>query len=268
MATRSEKILIVDDAKFMRVVIRRLFEKYGFDKIFEAEDVEEALKAYNLNKPDFVTMDITMPGDSGLEGLRMIKEINPAARVLMVSAVSNKANIVKAFALGALYFLAKPFTEEAFDAVVAKAFDFERSFPSKQNGGGPQLNAGQATAMASKAAMVLMMEPGDVEINVAEGAVIGRCCKCKDDSEKGRNMEKCFTEAGKKDFIPCKFNNIAEQQAKITFDNGNYFVTALAESKFITKLNLIPISAGEKRLIRPGDVLTFSGADFNFVPVK
>jgi two-component system chemotaxis response regulator CheY len=267
MATRSEKILIVDDAKFMRVVIRRLFEKYGFDKIFEAEDVEEALKAYNLNKPDFVTMDITMPGDSGLEGLRMIKEINPAARVLMVSAVSNKANIVKAFALGALYFLAKPFTEEAFDAVVAKAFEFERSFQSKQNGG-PQLNAGQATALASRPAMVLMMEPGDVEINVAEGAVIGRCCKCQDDSEKGRNMEKCFTEAGKKDFIPCKLTNIAEQQVKITFDNGNYFVTALAESKYITKLNLIPITPGEKRLIRSGDVLTFSGADFNFAPVK
>ncbi|HBC74023.1 MAG: hypothetical protein A2008_09585 [Candidatus Wallbacteria bacterium GWC2_49_35] len=261
MATRSEKILIVDDAKFMRVVIRRLFEKYGFEKIFEAEDVDEALKAYNLNKPDFVTMDITMPGDSGLEGLRMIKEINPGARVLMVSAVSNKANIVKAFALGALYFLAKPFTEEAFDAVVAKAFAFERSFPSKQNGG-------QAAVMAARSAMVLMMDPGDVEINVAEGAVIGRCCKCQDDAEKGRNMEKCFAEAGKKDFIPCKLTNIAEQQAKITFDNGNYFVTALAESKYITKLNLISITPGEKRLIRSGDVLSLGGADFNFSPVK
>lgn len=263
MSARSEKILIVDDAKFMRVAIKRLFEKYGFSNIYEAEDVEEALRIYDLRKPDFVTMDITMPGDSGLEGLKKIKEINPKAKVLMVSAASNKVNIVQAFALGAMYFLAKPFTDEAFDAVVAKAFDIERVYATKVQGVGQQ---GSAATEAKQ--MLLVMDSGAIEIPIVYGSFIGRCAKCQDDSERERNMNKCAAETGKKPFIPCKLANISEQQVKITFDNGNYFVTATAESRFITKLNLITISSGEKRLIRPGDVLTLCGYDFTFTPAK
>ncbi|HOD40262.1 MAG TPA: response regulator [Candidatus Wallbacteria bacterium] len=261
-SVRSEKILIVDDAKFMRVALKRLFEKYGFEHILEAEDVDEALKVYSSKKPDFVTMDITMPGDSGLEGLKKIKEMDPSAKVLMVSAVSNKTNIVTAFELGAMYFLAKPFTDKAFDAVITKAFNFTGSeMPLKQ--AGPQ----SANTQPVKN-MVLTADSGNIEIVISGGAVIGKCHECKDDAERGRNITKCSAEAEKKSFIPCGFMNLSEQQVNITCDNGNYFVTAIAESRFVTKLNLITISPGEKRLIRPGDVLTLSGVDFTFNAVK
>ncbi|HOT78301.1 MAG TPA: response regulator, partial [Candidatus Wallbacteria bacterium] len=88
MGERAEKILIVDDAQFMRYTIKKILAKFGFDNIVEAENVENALKLYQAETPDLVTMDITMPGESGIEGLKQIKQINPQARVIMVSAAS------------------------------------------------------------------------------------------------------------------------------------------------------------------------------------
>jgi len=120
MDQRPEKILIVDDAQFMRFTIKRILTKFGFENVFEAENVEIAVKSYKENNPDLITMDITMPGDSGIDGLKKIKEINPQARIIMVSASSQKDKVIEALTLGAKHFIVKPFTEENFIAIIEK----------------------------------------------------------------------------------------------------------------------------------------------------
>ncbi len=255
MIIRPEKILIVDDAKFMRITIRKLLEKLGFENIYEADSVDEALQIYQLQKPDFVTMDITMPGDSGLEGLRRIKEINPAAKILMVSAVSSKANIVKAFSFGAVYFLAKPFTPESFTAILSKVFNLE--MPGELAG-----RAGSSPSKAAKPSLTLAAQDGGIEIGVEDSAVIGRCCKCPTEEEKNRNIEKCNIADNKKDFIPCKYITISEQQVKIHFENGDFFITALPESKFTAKLNDALLTPGRKYHIMQGDILNLGNLNF------
>ncbi len=255
MIIRPEKILIVDDAKFMRITIRKILEKLGFEYIYEADSVDEALQIYQLQRPDFVTMDITMPGDSGLEGLRKIKEINPAAKILMVSAVSSKVNIVKAFSFGAVYFLAKPFTSESFTAILSKVFNLE--IPGALSG-----TAGSVAAKKNKPALTLAALNDYIEIGIEEFAVIGRCCKCPTEEEKGRNIEKCNIADNKKDFIPCKFITVSEQQVKIHFENGDFFVTALPESKFITKLNDAILAPNRKYHLMQDDILNLGNIDF------
>lgn len=258
MIIRKEKILIVDDAKFMRITIRKMLEKLGFNEIYEADNVEEALKIYEKRKPDFVTMDITMPGDSGLEGLRRIKEINPKAKILMVSAVSSKNNILQAFSHGAVYFLAKPFTIESFTAVMSKIFDLE------QPGAGPMglSDAKSAAVKESGPVLTLIMQDDNVDITFSESAVIGRCCKCKTDEEKRKKTDECNISSKKRDFIPCKAITISEHQAKITLENGEFFLTPLPESESETKLNNMPLSAGRKYHLMRADVLSFGTADF------
>ncbi|HOD43042.1 MAG TPA: response regulator [Candidatus Wallbacteria bacterium] len=120
MGERAEKILIVDDAQFMRYTIKKILAKFGFDNIIEAENVENALKVYQAETPDLVTMDITMPGESGIEGLKQIKQINPQARVIMVSAASQKDKVIEALTLGAKHFIVKPFTEDNLIATIDK----------------------------------------------------------------------------------------------------------------------------------------------------
>ncbi len=120
MAERSEKVLVVDDAQFMRYTIKKILAKFGFTNVFEAENVENAIKVYQAETPDLVTMDITMPGDSGIEGLRQIKQINAQAKVIMVSAASQKDKVIEALTLGAKHFIVKPFTDDNFIATIDK----------------------------------------------------------------------------------------------------------------------------------------------------
>jgi len=120
MSERSEKVLVVDDAQFMRYTIKKILAKFGFTNVYEAENVENAIKVYQAESPDLVTMDITMPGDSGIEGLRQIKQINAQAKVIMVSAASQKDKVIEALTLGAKHFIVKPFTDDNFIATIDK----------------------------------------------------------------------------------------------------------------------------------------------------
>ena len=120
MSERSEKVLVVDDAQFMRYTIKKILAKFGFTNVYEAENVENAIKVYQAENPDLVTMDITMPGDSGIEGLRQIKLINAQAKVVMVSAASQKDKVIEALTLGAKHFIVKPFTDDNFIATIDK----------------------------------------------------------------------------------------------------------------------------------------------------
>ncbi|MDR1778456.1 MAG: response regulator [Clostridiales Family XIII bacterium] len=106
------KILIVDDAAFMRMMIIENLKKTGFQEFSEAGNGEEAVTLYEAEKPDLVLMDITMPVKDGLVALQEIKEMDPAARVVMCSAMGQENMVIEAIKLGAVDFIVKPFKPE------------------------------------------------------------------------------------------------------------------------------------------------------------
>lgn len=107
-----KKILIVDDAAFMRLSIRNILEKNGFEVVGEAENGIVSVSKYKELKPDVVTMDITMPDMSGIEALKLIMEYDPDAKVVMLSAMGQQEMVMDAIMAGAKSFIVKPFKEE------------------------------------------------------------------------------------------------------------------------------------------------------------
>lgn len=107
-----KRILIVDDATFMRKTIERMLVPNGFDVVGEASNGLEAIAAYERLQPDLVTMDITMPHLSGIDALRKIRKQDPKARVVMITAMGQEHLVQEAIRAGAVGFIVKPFTEE------------------------------------------------------------------------------------------------------------------------------------------------------------
>lgn len=107
-----KKILIVDDAIFMRVYLKTILEKNGFEVIGEAANGLEAIEKYDSLKPDIVTMDVTMPEMNGLEAVKSIKKIDSNAKILMISAMGKESLLREAIINGAKGFIVKPFKEE------------------------------------------------------------------------------------------------------------------------------------------------------------
>lgn len=118
----EEKILIVDDAAFIRLLIKNTLKRAGFSRFFEAEKGKEALELYKKEKPDLVILDITMGGMSGLEVLEALINIDRQARVIMCSSVGKEEIVQKALNLGAWSFLVKPFNPETLSQLVQNAF--------------------------------------------------------------------------------------------------------------------------------------------------
>lgn len=102
------KIMVVDDAQFMRVRLTKLLTGNGFD-VVEAENGEEAVKTYQAEKPDAVLMDITMPQKDGLEALGEIKNFDANAKVIMLTALGQESMVVQAVQAGAKDYVVKPF---------------------------------------------------------------------------------------------------------------------------------------------------------------
>lgn len=114
------RVLIVDDAAFMRRVLRDIIEEAGHEVVHEATTGEEALIAYGDHRPDLVTLDLVMPGEGGQVALKKILEQDPDARVIVVSAVGQKQEVENALQSGAMDFLVKPFDKEAVVATVSR----------------------------------------------------------------------------------------------------------------------------------------------------
>ena len=106
------KIMIVDDAAFMRMMIKENLKKEGFSDFVEAGNGDEAVKLYEETKPDIVLLDITMPVKDGLTALQEIRSTNPEAKIVMCSAMGQENMVIEAVKLGALDFIVKPFKPE------------------------------------------------------------------------------------------------------------------------------------------------------------
>ena len=105
----GKKVLIVDDAAFMRMLLKDIITKAGFEVVGEASNGKEAVEKYKELKPDIVTMDITMPEMNGIEAVKEIKKIDPNAKIIMVSAMGQQAMVIEAIQAGARDFIVKPF---------------------------------------------------------------------------------------------------------------------------------------------------------------
>ncbi|MBB5172066.1 response regulator [Texcoconibacillus texcoconensis] len=105
----ATKVLIVDDAAFMRMMIKDILEKNGFEVVGEAADGQQAVDMYKEQSPDLVTMDITMPEKDGIAALKEIRSHDPNAKVLMCSAMGQQAMVIDAIQAGAKDFIVKPF---------------------------------------------------------------------------------------------------------------------------------------------------------------
>lgn len=116
--SRPERILIVDDSQFMRYNIKKALTNAGFSTFYEATHVLEAIQLYKAEKPDLVTMDITMPAISGIEGLKMILNEDPNAKVIMVSAAGQKKKVIESLQSGAKHFVVKPFQPEELISII------------------------------------------------------------------------------------------------------------------------------------------------------
>ena len=107
-----KKVLIVDDAAFMRAAIKTILERNGFEVVGEAENGAIGVRKYQELRPDIVTMDITMPEMTGLEALKHIRSFDPDAKVIMITAMGQEHLVKEAILSGAKSFIVKPFKED------------------------------------------------------------------------------------------------------------------------------------------------------------
>ncbi|MBO8137487.1 MAG: response regulator [Desulfotomaculum sp.] len=108
----SKKILIVDDASFMRMMIKNIVTKAGYEVVGEAENGAMAVELYKKHSPDLVTMDITMPEMDGIAAVKAIRAVDPNANIIICSAMGQQSMVMDAIQAGAKDFIVKPFQQD------------------------------------------------------------------------------------------------------------------------------------------------------------
>jgi len=116
----DKKILLVDDAAFMRMMIKDILVKNGYNVCGEASDGLDAIEKYKSLQPDLTIMDITMPNLDGLQALKQIKAEFPGAKIVMCSAMGQESYVVEAIKSGASDFIVKPFQQDRIISTVQK----------------------------------------------------------------------------------------------------------------------------------------------------
>jgi len=114
------RVLVVDDAAFMRMTIKQIIEANNHTMVAEAENGVKAIEKYSETKPDLVLMDITMPEMDGIQALKKIKELDPGASVIMCSAMGQQAMVIESIQSGAKDFIVKPFQADRVIEAVKK----------------------------------------------------------------------------------------------------------------------------------------------------
>lgn len=117
MATR---VLVVDDAKFMRHLLKNILSEIGCEVVGEAADGNEACTKYKELSPDVVTMDIVMPNVSGIEALKKIRMMDSDAKVVMITAIDQREPLMEALKLGAVDYVVKPFEKERVEEALQR----------------------------------------------------------------------------------------------------------------------------------------------------
>ena len=115
------RVLIADDAAFMRMMIKNILTQNGHEVVAEAENGQQAVEKYLEARPDVCTMDITMPEKDGLAALKEIIAADPSAKVIMCSALGQEAKVIESIRSGARDFVVKPFQQDRVLAALAKA---------------------------------------------------------------------------------------------------------------------------------------------------
>lgn len=113
-------VMVVDDAQFMRRRVAKSLTERGY-RVVEAQDGEEAVQTYRSARPDAVVMDITMPGKDGLAALSEIRQYDPQAKVIMLTALGQQAILLQAMIAGAKGFVVKPYEVERLIKAVQNA---------------------------------------------------------------------------------------------------------------------------------------------------
>ena len=117
---KTIKIMIVDDSSFVINKLRSISEKAQFQVVGVANDGFEALTIFKECNPDVITMDINMPNMDGLATMKLIKQINPSAKIIMLSSMSTREKVIEALKYGAKNFITKPFAPERVVAVITQ----------------------------------------------------------------------------------------------------------------------------------------------------
>lgn len=128
----NNRLLIVDDVLFMRVNLRSIVEKFGYEVVGEAADGKEAITKYQYLSPDAILLDITMPKMDGVDCLQAIKKIDPTAKIIMVSAMGQGTFIKQCFKYGAEYFICKPFEEDKLKKVLHAVVPLSQIEPEEE----------------------------------------------------------------------------------------------------------------------------------------
>ncbi|GEM03866.1 response regulator [Halolactibacillus miurensis] len=116
------RILVTDDAAFMRMQLKNIFQSLGHEVVGEAENGQVAIDLYSELKPDLVTMDITMPEMNGVEAVKNIKANDPGATIVMCSAMGQQQMVLEAIQAGAKDFIVKPFDQDRIKQALEKIF--------------------------------------------------------------------------------------------------------------------------------------------------
>ena len=115
------RVLVVDDAAFMRMMVKDILSKNGYEVVGEAENGMKAVEKFAELRPDLVTMDITMPEMDGISAVKAIRKIDPKAKIVMCSAMGQQAMVIEAIQAGARDFIVKPFQADCVLEAVRKA---------------------------------------------------------------------------------------------------------------------------------------------------
>ncbi len=119
------KILIVDDSRTSRKILRKILEQAGHTIVGEGVDGEDGYLKYKELKPELVTMDITMPKLDGIEAIQLIKKLDEEARIVMITAAGQKEKMIQAIKYGAAEFIAKPYEPGEVKQIVDKVLNAE-----------------------------------------------------------------------------------------------------------------------------------------------
>jgi two-component system, chemotaxis family, chemotaxis protein CheY len=119
----AHRVLLVDDASFMRMMLKNILVGSGYEVVGEAENGAKAIEQYKVLKPDLMIMDIIMPEMGGIDAVREIMKVNPSAKILMCSSMGQQSLVVEAIQAGAKDFIVKPFQPSNVLEAVKKALD-------------------------------------------------------------------------------------------------------------------------------------------------